>query len=174
VSQPNPCRICIADNLEFIEEVGVQCLRGEISWREGAKRAGLKYHQPLTNHMQKHYTDPNAAVSNALDEDLLVEVENAARELLEQMRLAPPEVKPLYAAAIKNLRELGNTKPSQQHLIQSLKAVHEITGMQMEQQVMLAFARHHFGGAIGPVTHDPVRELEMGRDIIEAELVDAE
>ena len=54
-------------------------------------------------------------------------------------------MKPLFAVAIRNLRGLGDTKPSQQHLIQALKTIQEMTGMKQEQRMMLQFAEAMFG-----------------------------
>jgi len=171
--QPNPCRVCTADDMERIEEIGRRCLSGELSWRMGAKEAGLKYFQPLKNHMEKHFVSEDQQRSREIDEDLQREIDQAASELIAEMQSAPPTVKPLYVTAIKNLREIADTKPSQQHLIQALKAVHEITGMGIEQRLMLEFAAHAFPGEVlAPAAHDPVRELGVVQDVIEAEIVD--
>ena len=172
--QPNPCRICEEsdERRAEIEALGLRAAAGELSWRAATREAGLPYHQPLINHMDKHYVSDAQRLERKVDDDLAVEIEKTSLELLAQMRIAPLEVRPLYATAIKNLRELADTKASQQHLIQSLKAISEITGMKMEQQMMVAFAGQMFGGQIGPATHDPVRELEAGNAVIEAEVLE--
>lgn len=160
------CKICLHDERDAIEEVALRATLGEMSWRAVAKEAGLSHHQSLQNHMQKHYVAPVAPQVQALTapdtNDLMAD---SIQELKEQMRIAPPEVKPLYAVAIKNLAGLNETKPSQQHLIQALKSIHEITGMRMEQRMMLQFAEQMFG----EVGAAPAAALDSG--IIDAEVI---
>jgi len=80
-------------------------------------------------------------------------------------------VKPLYATAIRNLRGLMETKPSQQHLIAALKGIHEITGMRMEQQMMLAFGQKMFGAPQETVKVEvervDVRQLDAVFEVLE-------
>lgn len=138
------CTVCNADNRDFLEELGQQALDGAISWRAATREGGLPSHQSFKNHMEKHFAAPPSTedvVMDALGGDIAGMVE----ELKAQARIAPPEVAPLYAVAIRNLAGLEETKPSQQHLIQALKAIQEVTGMKMEQRLMLEFARHQFG-----------------------------
>lgn len=139
---PIPCKTCSATNQDELEAVGLRALSGEISWAEAARLAGFTRQQALQNHMEKHYV--TAVVEEAKDEldGLIAE---AVVDLQQAMRLAPPEVKPLYAAAIVNLRGLAQTKPSQQHLIQALKTIQEMTGMRQEQRMMLVYAEQMFG-----------------------------
>lgn len=129
------CKACDADNREELEALGLQCISGEMSWREAERQGGYP-RQSLLNHMEKHYV--NAVVREAEDEmDGLIL--DAVAELRASMKMAPTEVKPLYAAAIVNLRGLQDTKPSQQHLITALKTIQEMTGMRQEQRMMLSF-----------------------------------
>lgn len=128
----------------MLEELGQQALDGAISWRAAAREAGLSHHAGLKNHMESHYAQAPSAqdvVMEALDADL----QRMVDELRAQARMAPPEIAPFYAVAIRNLASIAETNPSQQHLIQALKAIHEVTGMKMEQRLMLEFAKHQFG-----------------------------
>lgn len=138
------CKVCTALDMDEQEELGLLALRGELSWAEVARRLDLPNIKGIQNHMKRHYIPPPS------DDDLLKEeleplVQQSIDELTEQMSMVPPEVKPFYLAAIKNLRGLHETKPSQQHLLMALKNIHEVTGMKMEQQLMLEFARAKFG-----------------------------
>lgn len=134
------CITCTAENQAELEAIGIQAMSGDISWREAARRAGMA-HIPLKNHMEKHYVD---GVVAAADDQLDALIAQSIMELAQNMAVAPAEVKPLYAAAIVNLRGLKDTKPSQQHLIQSLKTIQEMTGMRQEQRLMLTFAEAMF------------------------------
>lgn len=111
--------------------------------------------------MEKHYsTGPTP--QDALDAELTRQIQMAEAELLQQMDVAPTEVKPLYAVAIRNLRGLADTRPTQKELISALKAIHEITGMKMGQQMMVQFARAAFPGANPqPPVIDAVEVLEL-------------
>lgn len=144
------CSICEHVNSAELEVYGRQALEGAISWREAARRGDLTHAQGLKNHMEKHFVSETAKVQSQLDDVLGLELAATEAELIEKMRVAPAEVKPLYATAIRNLRGLLETKPSQQHLIAALKGIHEITGMRMEQQMMLAFGAKMFGEVSGP------------------------
>lgn len=158
------CSVCNADNRDFLEELGQAALDGATSWRAAAREAGLSHHQGLKNHMEKHFAAPASAeemVLEAISGDLAEMVE----ELKAQARLAPPEIAPFYAVAIRNLAGLAETKPSQQHLIQALKAIHEVTGMKMEQRLMLEFAKHQFG--LGEPEAAGALEAGQPRDIID-------
>lgn len=135
------CLVCTADNQNELEAVGVLAQTGEISWREAARRALLKHHAGLKNHMETHYVDH---VEEEVQASFDVELDAAVAELTTAMHMAPPEVKPLYFAAIHNLRELRHTKPSQQHLIMALRTIQEMTGMKQEQRMMLQFAEAMF------------------------------
>jgi len=149
---PSPaCSICTADDPADLETLGLQAEMGEISWREAARRGGLSHAQGLRNHMEKHYHPPEGVLDPAEDE-LARELLRLEGELLEQMALSPVEIRPLYAVAVRNLRGLLDTKPSQQNLVAALKAIHEITGMKMGQQMLLQFARAHFGPGTQPAS----------------------
>ena len=125
------CGVCTSPNVEAIEEVGKLCLRGELSWRKGNEQAGYHNYQAFKRHMENHYVSPADAAAaksqDVLDARLQVEIDQAAEELLHNMSVAPPDLKPLYATAVHNLRHLTETKPSQQHLVAALKTIHEIT-----------------------------------------------
>jgi len=158
------CSICEHENAVELEVYGRQAMDGTISWREAARRGNLTHAQGLKNHMERHFVSETDKVHAHMDDVLGMELAATEQELIEKLRLAPAEVKPLYATAIRNLRGLLETKPSQQHLIASLKGIHEITGMRMEQQMMLAFGARMFGEVSGP---EPV-EVEIPHKAIEA------
>jgi hypothetical protein len=161
------CGICQLSNLEDVESAAAPMLTDDhpgVSWSGLEREFGVN-RQSLRTHMLKHYTPPASATESALeglDEAIALNIE----ELQSQMALAPPEIKPFYAIAIQNLRGIGETKASQQNLIQALKAIHEVTGMKMEQRMMLEFARHAFPAAVTPAGElaDP--------EIVDAEVVD--
>lgn len=136
------CKTCLADNQEEQEALGLLAMSGEISWREAVRRLGLGHHAPLQNHMRQHYVVARQA---EVEDDFDKLVKEATADLMTQFSLAPPEVKPLILAAIHNIRELRDTKPSQQHLIMALKTIQEMTGMKQEQRMMLLFAEKMFG-----------------------------
>lgn len=168
------CSICNSERKDELEAIGLAAVDGRISWREAARQGDLTHGQGLKNHMESHYESALDQVVAELEQELQDEFAETERELLENLRLAPAEVKPLYLLAIRNLRGVMETKPSQQHLIAALKGIHEITGMRQEQQMLLAFGRKMFGGAPEKV------EVERGPDIaaleaaypVEAEVVE--
>jgi hypothetical protein len=136
------CSICTADNQEELEELGRQALAGSLSWREAARQGGIKYAVPLTAHMEKHYVDPLASHAEANESTYEALLQQAVTELQGEMAFAAPDVKALYAVAIANLIGLKDTKPSQQHLINALKAIQEVTGMKAENRHLLDYSRH--------------------------------
>lgn len=142
------CGICSSERQDELEKWGLSAASGETSWRQAAANAGLSHHQPLKNHMERHFVAPPTATEQALApvDDLIAE---SIEELIEQAKAAPPDLKPLYLSAIHNLRGLAQTKPSQQHLQAALKGIHEITGMKMDQQQMLAYGMARFKGRLG-------------------------
>lgn len=141
------CKVCCADNTEDIELAGLRALSGELSWRAAAREVGWTNFASIKRHMEVHYI---AARTREVEDDMQKYIEEAVSDLLGQFAIAPPEVKPLLLAAIHNIRELRNTKPSQQHLIQALKTVQEMTGMKQEQRMMLMFAEKMFGEVPSP------------------------
>lgn len=141
------CKTCLADNQDELEALGLRAMAGEISWRSAAKLAGYGHYMPLRNHMEQHYVQQRQPV--VLDE-MGRYIEEAVADLLGQFSVAPPEVKPLILAAIHNIRELRDTKPSQQHLIMALKTIQEMTGMKQEQRMMLLFAERMFNEIPSP------------------------
>lgn len=159
----NHCSICTHSEQTTLEEFGLEALHGKRSWRDAARAAGLSHAQGLKNHMERHYEekDLDAELQEALD-PLVTE---AIEELTAQMRVAPAEVKPFYLVAIANLKKLHETKPSQQHLLNALKGIHEVTGMKMEQRLMLEFAKHHFGLGSG----EAAAAIEQHTDVIDVE-----
>ena len=167
------CSICNSENVGGLEAIGRAALDARISWREAARQANLTHGQGLKNHMENHYQLPAEKVFDDLNDALVVELAATEVELLEKLRMSPAEVKPLYATAIRNLRGLMDTKPSQQHLIASLKGIHEITGMRMEQQMLLAFGQRMFGQVEGgpekvELERDKHRQIEAVYEAVEA------
>lgn len=165
------CKICLADNTDEIEALCLEAVEGRRSWRSVAAELGWSHHAPLKNHMEKHYTtspSPTQLASEALDPLIADTIE----ELIAQWRLAPPEVKPFYAIAIQNLKGLTDTKPSQQNLVAALKAIHEVTGMKMEQRLMFEFAKHAFPGAAKKVELPQAPRPGALPAVIDAELVE--
>ena len=145
------CGTCSLEDSERerLEACGFRALKGEVSWREAARLAGLNHHTSLKTHMEKHTEKPVNPTEAALADvdDLIAET---IEELKVQMRMAPVEVKAFYATAIRNLAGLMATQPSQANLIGALKAIHEVTGMKMEQRMMLQFAQQMFAPAAPP------------------------
>lgn len=155
------CGICNSDRTEDIETLALEAMEGRLSWREVARQLGLGHHQPLKNHMERHYVAPASPQEQALQEWPVL-VASTIEELSDQLRFAPTEVKPFYLVAIQNLKGLDVTKPSQSNLINALKAIHEVTGMKMEQRMMLAFAAEMFGTPEVEATAVVVREIGTG------------
>lgn len=142
------CKACLADDQEAIEALGLRVLDGELTWNAARQELGWSDYRLLKNHMENHYAP---AVERSQNQELLdaeaqlqAGIDEAVTDLFASMRMAPAEVKPLYAAAIRNLRGLADTKPSQQHLISALKTIQEMTGMKQEQRMMLQFAAQMF------------------------------
>lgn len=162
----NECSICALDNLEEVEAASASALRQKGLWAGLGRRFNVN-RQSLQNHMERHWVAPVTATESALA-GLDAAIAQNIEELLHQMSAAPPELKPLYAVAIQNLQDLAQTKPSQQNLIAALKGIHEITGMKMEQRLMLEFGKHMFTSIGAP---DIAGELS-DPNIIDAELVD--
>lgn len=156
------CRVCESDQRDEIEAQGLLAVAGEISWRAAGRAVDWTNYASIKNHMESHYVE---AELRTVEAELQQAIDASVAELLTQMRVAPAEVKPLYAAAIRNLQGLGATKPSQQHLISALKTIQEMTGMRQEQRMMLAFAERMFG------VEAPAAPLAID-NIIEAVLVD--
>lgn len=161
------CSICQNSDVGIINSYGLKASHGDLTWAEAARQAGLTGGKPamkLRKHMENHYVNVAATeVGEALDRMILEGV--AALE--EQFSMAPPEVKPLYAAAILNLRGLKDTKPSQQHLILALRTIQELTGMKSEQRILMAFAQRMFkevGTGAQPAISAP--------DVIDVEVVE--
>lgn len=153
--------------------MAVRAVAGELSWRQVAKDTGYPHHSGIKNHMEKHFEAPPTPEERAmiaLKEDGTLEDMVAA--LKRQATTAPPEIAPLYAVAARNLAGLEETKPSQQHLIQSLKAIQEMTGMKSEQRIMLAFAQHMFGTEqVLEASDEALAELQSG-EYIDAEVIE--
>lgn len=152
------CGVCNSPRQEELEEFAVEAVEGRLSWREVARQLGLSHHNSLKNHMERHWVAPPSAEEQALQEWPTL-VAQTIEELSDQLRFAPTEVKPFYLIAIQNLKELDRTKPSQTNLINALKAIHEVTGMKMEQRMMLAYAQEMFGSTPAEVDAGVVREI---------------
>lgn len=134
------CRTCLSEDRDAIEASGRLVLDGQSSWRELSRQTGIP-HQSLKNHMEKHFV---SEVAIEVGEVYATDVAQSIRELRQAMTVAPPEVKPFYLVAIRNLEGIAETKPSQEHLLKALKGIHEVTGMRMEQRMLMAFAAEHF------------------------------
>ncbi len=135
------CKTCEAENRDEQEETALEAVNNRISWREAARKLGLGHHQSLKNHMERHFAgllslDPTEQVAYLIEENI--------KELQEQLALAPPEIKPFFFMIIHNLRGLAGTKPSQQALNASLKAIHEVVGMKTQNRLMMDFAMAAF------------------------------
>lgn len=153
----NNCKVCNADNRDEIEELGLKALSGEFSWRAVGRALDWQNSASIKHHMESHYIEHEL---REVEDEMQVAINEAVKDLYTQMRVAPPEVKPLYAAAIRNLQGLKDTKPSQQHLIAALKTIQEMTGMRQEQRMMLAFAERMFGEQPTIIDVAPLDELE--------------
>lgn len=139
------CQVCLHDDRDALEALGRRALTDPTySWRQASRDTSVP-HMSLKNHMERHFVaDHEAQAQEALTED----VADTLRNLRRNAALAPTEVQPLYFVAIRNLEGLMDTKPSQQHLLAAIKAIHEVTGMRNEQRILLAFAAEHFGGTL--------------------------
>jgi hypothetical protein len=145
------CAICALDNREEVEaEAALLVLEGTGSWLGMGNKFGIN-RQSLKNHMERHWVAPPSPTERAL-EGFDQQVADAIEGLLAQMAIAPPELKPFYAVAIQNLQHIGNTNPSQQNLLAALKGIHEVTGMKMEQRLMLEFGQKMFAMSGAPKT----------------------
>jgi hypothetical protein len=127
----NECRICVSPNRVYIERLK----ESGKSYTEMARLVEAEfgeriYTRSFTVHFTKHVKVETAAYMTGLKE-----------ALQHEMELAPPTIAPLYALALRNLEGLEDTKPSQEHLIRALKAIHEITGLRLQQHMLVAFAR---------------------------------
>lgn len=173
------CSICTANNLDWLEELGEQALKEEISWREAARQGGLNHHQKLKNHMLEHYISPHMEKVLDFEGEMAEQTLRTKRLLLEKARVSPPEVQPMYLAAIHTLENLRLTKPSQSVMVQALKTATELTGMKMEQQMMLQFAEAAFGQSAELEAtvdaSDSLKELEEAyADILDVESEEVE
>ena len=169
---PSTCAICAAENRDEVEQEARLCLEGARSWRSAGEATGFR-HQQVKNHMEKHWMAPAVAVrlevQDEQDADIQRQVDGAVGELLAEMESQPATLKPMYLAAIHNVKHITDTKPSQQHLVAALKAVHEITGMKMEQRMLLEFGAARFGKKLPAVTHSPERDLLVVNEVLELE-----
>lgn len=164
------CSICTADNLEELEQLGLAAQNGDISWRSAARDGGLNHHAKLQNHMERHYVDPFEVDVNDFAVELTEEVLRTKRLLLEKSRMAPVDVRPLYLTAIHNLDKLEQTKPSQQVLVAALKTITEMTGMKMEQQLMVEFAKYAFNPELDQAS--PATPIAAVSEVVETEAVE--
>lgn len=148
------CKVCNSDDKEAVEGLGRQALDGERSWNSIAKELGYTHHAGLKNHMENHYSTGPTLADEQRDwlEGQINQVVPRLAGMLPQMT---PEVQALTLVIIKNLMELPETKPSQQHLLAAVKTVQEITGMKMEQQLMFAYAQQAFAGEMPHVPETP-------------------
>lgn len=162
----NQCKVCAHEQRAEIEEASMQVMQGVRSWKSVARDYGFTHHAGIKNHYDRHFKPPKSPSEQAVDTFLADgELEGMVKALMEQAKMARPEVAPLYALAARNLASIADTKPSQQHLIASLKAIQEITNMGTQQSMMLAYAQVAFGESKGQI------EAVTGA---KAEIVDAE
>jgi len=160
------CGICNSDRRDELEAAGLLAWSGKISWREAVRRTGLNHHNSLKNHLLKHYEiDPADLPAPKLT--FKDHINQTVEGLEQQLALAPIEIKPFYLAAIHNLLKLDKSQPSQKFLMDSLKAIQEVTGMKMEQRLLFAFAQEHFPA----LKQAEEREIPRGGPIIEVEAV---
>lgn len=87
------------------------------------------YNRSFTEHFSRHVSVDTADYIKKIRQNLEAE-----------LAVAPPTIAPLYAVALRNLEGLEETKASQEHLIRALKAIHEITGLQLQQRMLVTFA----------------------------------
>lgn len=163
------CGICTSERLDELESLGLEALEGKRSWRSTAQALGLGHHQSLKNHMENHYVAAPSLTDVAVDgfEALIAK---AIEDLIQRMAVAPAELAPMYAVAIQNMRHITLTKPSQQNLVLALKAIHEVTGMKLEQRLMFEFAKHAFPSPTQAAVGEPViGALPPVREAIEVE-----
>ncbi len=161
-----PCPICTEASPEErarVEAEGVEAMNEKkpwkVAWRDSGTGASEYF---FKKHMAEHYKPPAEEAFERVFSDL----ESMLEDLQVAAKMAPPEVRPLYAVAMHNLRLLEETKPSQQNLILALKGIHEITGMKAQQRVLLDYARAAFGTTPAkvelPVIDAEVLELGQG------------
>lgn len=158
------CGICAREDLEDVEQFcfeNAQEFGGELSWKACSRELGLSHSNSITNHMRRHFVAPMVDTQRALDGEWERQVQLLEAELYEAANHAPAEVRPLYLVAIRNVRGLLETKPSQQNLTQALKAIHEITGMRVEQKLMLEYAKTRFGGELPPAQPNELELLDV-------------
>lgn len=141
------CITCHHDQKADVEADGVLAIRGTISWAEAARRWGYNNHKTLKRHMENHWKSPEEEGRERAEDELLDTIVSAERELLDLAAVSPPQVKPLYLTAARNMRSLLDTKPSQQNLIAALKTAQEITGMKAQHQLLLAAGEAMFAKA---------------------------
>lgn len=175
------CSVCSLTNKEReeVEETGVLALRRDISWREAGRRLthlGFTHPNGIKNHMEKHFEPAGKKALEVLEDDLTQKIADTKRVLLDSIDTAPPLAKGLYIAAIRNLDAIMETKPSQKDLIQALKTIQELTGMRLEQQMLLQFAQAAFGAseeeAAGALPEARPNELERFGEVLDAEVVE--
>lgn len=153
------CATCAAPNQAELEAIGLEALEERTSWREAARRAGFSHHAGFKNHMEKHYVQAAVRVAQDEFEALIAEAEY---ELLQQFHgTADASAKALYLVALQNLRGLRETKPSQQHLVNALKTIAELTGMKAEQKLMLQFSKSFFKQAPAPPKAIDIPDAEV-------------
>ena len=136
------CLICRSGKAGTIEAVGDLAKAGTISWREAARRTGYRV-DTLKRHMEAHVTVPDTTGGPL--EELVTQTISSLEEMYPTL---PPDVRPLLLVVIHNLQHLATTRPSQQHLIQALQALGEITGMKQQNRILLEFAKAAFANRV--------------------------
>lgn len=167
------CIICTSEGRkDEFESIGLQALKGEISWREAGRLVGTN-NQSVRNHMTAHFESEGQKRQKVADDELAQAIVDAERDLLEAAQVSPPQVKALYLTAAHNLRGLMDTRSNQGNIIAALKAAQEITGMKAQHQLLLAagqamFAKQDTAAELPrdnktrevPAIEAPAREME--------------
>lgn len=161
------CRICNNTEPELrkkLEFQGALCLKGAQTWRGAIREAGDESYsgQQLKNHMTKHVKVVQDVGDIAKNESTLKQrIQFTIQGLLAKMVTAPVELQPLYAVAVHNLMRIEETQPSQANLIKALDTIQQITGMKMQQAMLLQFATAAFQEAAIEVIEVPEPKAEI-------------
>lgn len=147
------CKVGASEHLaEILRLKAAGHAHAEIARRIEAEHGEKIYERSFSVHFAKH-----ASVAEASEE-----LEIIKEKLREDMASAPPTVAPLYLLVLQNLGQLESTKASQKDLISALKSIHEITGMQLRQRLLVSFAEAR-ARRNGPPRPGNVAEGDGGR-----------
>ena len=118
------------------------------------KHGEVVYPPNLTNHV-KHRTKTLTPERQQLSEL----VEETVQALEQEWKAADTLNKPYYVLAIANLRELADSKPSQDTVLKAVKAIQDSTGRRAMQNAFGAFV----AAAMEAAQRDQ-RELETAQE----------